>query len=403
MTSTPDVTFAYAAQTLDGQPITGTIDAASLDDASRRLTALRLRIMRLDPAPRPPRAKPLSGDDFAAFNQQLAYLSTAGLPVERGLRLIAEDLQHGGLAQSVRDVSNELERGVPLGEAFKLHQDQFPPLYGTLVEAGVRSGNLPAVLLNLGKHLEIVARLRASIWRAAAYPLAVLAGLLVVLIFIGSYILPQFVDIYRGWHTQLPGITVLLFATVRWMPLLITVAAFLLIAGLVAWAFLRSTRYGAAAADLMMPVPLVGPILKRNLVARWCHAMKICIDAGMDLPGAVRLASDIVGSPALARDANALIAQINAGQGVDKPGRRLAVLPSPVLAVIQLSIERNDLAESLENLAAMYHQQTEIRLASIQPVLGPALILFIGIVIGLVVLAMFAPMISLIQSLSGPF
>src|SRR3954447_25575504 len=136
MTTADDIpapsTFAYVAQTFDGKPMTGTIDASSLDDAAKRLAALSLRIIRLDPAQHPataPRAKPLSGEDFAAFNQQLAHLSAAGLPIEQGLRLIAEDLRHGGWAQWVREVSEDLERGVPLGEALKPHKKQFPPLY----------------------------------------------------------------------------------------------------------------------------------------------------------------------------------------------------------------------------------------------------------------------------------
>src|SRR5262245_43178607 len=139
----PPNTFAYLAQTFDGKSMSGTIDAATLDDAAKRLSDLRLRIIQLDATHRPVRAKPLSGEDFAAFNQQLAHLSAAGLPIEQGLRLIAEDLRHGGLAQSVRSVSTELESGVALGDAFKKHEKQFPPLYGTLIEAGVRANNLP--------------------------------------------------------------------------------------------------------------------------------------------------------------------------------------------------------------------------------------------------------------------
>src|SRR5690349_12342037 len=110
--------FAYVAQTLQGSPMSGTIDAPNLEAASSQLRDLRLRVIRLDPAEPRRRSKPLSGEDFNAFNQQLAYLSDAGMPIERGLRLIADDLRHGGLAQSVRDVAAELERGVPLGEAF---------------------------------------------------------------------------------------------------------------------------------------------------------------------------------------------------------------------------------------------------------------------------------------------
>src|SRR5690348_3994949 len=200
MSDVPLTAFAYTAQTFEGAPMSGTIDAADLDDASKRLSNLRLRVIRIDPANKPVRAKPLNGIDFAVFNQQLAHLSGAGLPIEQGLRLIAEDLRHGGLAQSVREVSEELERGVPLDEAFKRHEKQFPPLYGTLIDAGVRTGNLPAVLLNLGRHLELVARLRAAVWRSASYPLTVVAGLLLVLLFLGRYVLPQFADMYRHWY-----------------------------------------------------------------------------------------------------------------------------------------------------------------------------------------------------------
>src|SRR5689334_6080878 len=107
MTEAALTAFAYTAQTFDGSAMSGTIDALDIEDATKRLANLQLRVIRLDPAQKPTRSKPLNGVDFAAFNQQLAHLSGAGLPIEQGLRLIAEDLQHGGLAQSVRDVSSE--------------------------------------------------------------------------------------------------------------------------------------------------------------------------------------------------------------------------------------------------------------------------------------------------------
>ena len=97
----------------------------------------------------------LGGDDFVAFNQQLAQLAKAGLPLERGLRLIAADLGRGRLARAITEVADELERGTPLAEAFDRHRGRFPSLYGRLVDAGVRSGNLSEVLLNLGRHLDM--------------------------------------------------------------------------------------------------------------------------------------------------------------------------------------------------------------------------------------------------------
>src|ERR1043165_6288520 len=142
--------FAYQAQTVEGQPISGTIEATDFEHATRLLQALRLRVLSLEPEPVAPRPKPLRGEDFSIFNQQLAQLTAAGLPVEHGLRLIAQDMRSGRLAETIRQVAEELERGTPMGEAFEKYHTHFPPLYGKLVEAGVRSNNLPAMLLNLG-------------------------------------------------------------------------------------------------------------------------------------------------------------------------------------------------------------------------------------------------------------
>lgn len=400
MTTTPDmprISFAYTAQTYEGQRMSGTIDATDVNDASQRLASMRLRLIQLDPAQRPTRARPLTGEDFAAFNQQLANLSAAGLPIEQGLRLIAEDLRHGGLAQSVRDVSAELERGASLGEAFQKHQKQFPPLYGTIIEAGVRANNLPGVLLNLGRHLELVARLRASIWSAAAYPLTVMAGLLIVLIFIGHFILPQFQEMYDKWYTPLPTITRLVFGVAKITPYLIGLAVVLFVGMPLVWVVLRGMRLDRAAADLALPLPMIGGILKRNLIARWCGAMKLGIQGAMDLPGAVKLASDVVASPALRRDGARILFQLEAGRHLDEPDMRTLILPKTLLAIIQLAADRNDLPTSLDTLATMYQQQADMRLATLQATLTPALIIGVAVLVGTCILGLFAPMLSLFQ------
>src|SRR5215217_2374689 len=113
--------FAYQAQTADGQTLSGTIDAPDAEQASRQLQSLRLRVLEIGPTARAQRAQPLRGDDFLAFNQQLMHLTKAGLPVEHGLRLIAQDMRSGRMAATVREVADELERGTPLGEAFEKH------------------------------------------------------------------------------------------------------------------------------------------------------------------------------------------------------------------------------------------------------------------------------------------
>lgn len=391
--------FAYTAQGFDGQPMNGTIEAADLESATKQLRSLQLRIVQISPvtAQRP---RALSGADFAAFNQQLANLSAAGLPIEHGLRLIAEDLRHGGLAQSVRDVASELERGTPLGEAFHKHQRQFPPLYGAIVDAGVRAGNLPHVLLNVGRHLELVARLRATLWKSAAYPLMVLAGLFVVLVFIGQVVLPKFTEMYHGLLVELPGITLLVFGAARFAPALLVLGLAVFLGSPVLALALRVMNLDRSAKDLLIPLPIIGPVLRRNLIARWCDAMKLGIQANMDLPAAVEMAGRVVGSPSVQRDAARIIARIASGEPLDRNVGKLWVIPPPVLSVIQFAAERNDLPASLETLSRMYEQQAEMRLSSLQTVLMPLLLMCVALMVAITIIGLFAPIISLFQAVT---
>jgi type II secretory pathway component PulF len=393
--------FAYEAQTDRGEALSGTIDAADAAKAATLLESLRLRVLRIDPVGLAARTASLRGEDFASFNQQLSHLTAAGLPVEHGLRLIAQDMRTGRLAATIRAVADEMERGTPMGEAFDRYQDKFPPLYGRLVEAGVRTNNLSGMLLNLGRHLELVNRLRGMMWRASAYPLIVLVVLLVVLLFISGWVIPKFESLFRDFGIRLPTITQLLLGTSGWLPPLIIgiLAAIALV--MIAWPILRWIGWDRAVMEtVVLPMPLVGPVLRRNMMARWCDALRLGIDAGLDLPRAITLASDAVGSRRLRRDGDALIAALEQGRAIDDPSRRLRAIPATVVATIELGQQKEQLAGALAALAELYQQQAEMRLNLIPAILTPLLLIFTALIIGLVVLGLFAPLISLIQAIA---
>ncbi|HEX8525091.1 MAG TPA: type II secretion system F family protein [Tepidisphaeraceae bacterium] len=394
-------TFAYRAQTFDGHPISGTIDAPDLSEAQRLLTNLRLRVVEVDQGDKPARPRPLRGDDFIAFNQQLAQLTAAGLPIEHGLRLIAEDTRSGRLAQTIHLVVAELERGVPLGEAFEKHRGNFPPLYGKIVSAGVRTNNLSAMLLNLGRHMDLVARLRGMLWRALSYPIVVLASLMLILIFLGIVIIPQFANLYQGFGVQLPGFTALLLSVSKYFPVLAIILLILIVMGPVVWQILRLIGYDRQAVDrLVLPMPLIGPVMERNLIARWCDAVRLGVFAGLDLPGAIDLAGEAIGSPVLRRDGEKLTAAIASGRKLDQ-AERTRVLPATVAAAMSLATENRDLPVMLGTLSEMYQQQAESRLSVIPAVLTPMLILVVGLVILMVILGLFLPFLTLIRVLTG--
>jgi type IV pilus assembly protein PilC len=398
--------FVFQAQSAAGEPVTGTINANSVVDAHRQLNSMHLRAIELDPIrAQPQKAKRLTGDDFQAFNLQLAHLATAGLPVEKSLRLIAKDMRTGGLARSVDRVAADLEAGQSLPEAFAKHASQFPLLYSELLSAGIRTGNLSGMLLSLGRHLDLVKRLRGMLWRAAAYPIMVLASLVLVIGFLGIVVLPKFKSTFGDFKIQLPAITLLVlgisdFIVGSW-PILLSVFLFLFIGLPLLLRTQPPLLQQKIRESLLLPWPLIGPAMRRNLLARWCDALKLSVEAGMDLPAGITMAGNAIGSPRLIEDGAILVETINAGRSLeDAIGIRL--IPPTVSAVIAMASSNNDLAAGLSTLGNLFQQQAELRMSMIPTVLTPVLIMLIACVVGLVVIALFAPMIALIQSVCGP-
>jgi type II secretory pathway component PulF len=171
---------------------------------------------------------------------------------------------------------------------------------------------------------------------------------------------------------------------------------------IVVWIVLRMTGRDRAATDLfILPLPLIGSVLKRNLVARWCDAVRLGVQAGLDLPRAIELAGEAIGSPKLKLDSDDLVHAVQSGQRVDVLAGHTRLLPATVPAAMSLSIPNQDLAATLGTLSEMYQQQAETRLALLPALLTPFLIIVVAIAIGFVVLALFVPFVTLIQAISG--
>jgi type II secretory pathway component PulF len=401
MSSIPH-TFAYRAQSIDGHPLTGTIDAASPDQARERLEALRLRVLELAPSATPAAAvRPLGGEDFLTFNQQLAHLTSAGMPLEHGLRLIAEDVRRGKVANTIRQIAEELEKGVPLGQAFEKHAAQFPPAYGHLIDAGVKTNNLSGMLLNLGEHLRTLGQLRAALWRALAYPLVVFVALCCVVAFLGGWVFPQFADIYHVWGARLPWVTQFMIDHGRKIAILFLALGALTVALAVASRLLRHTAAHQSLRDnVVMRLPLIGPVVSRSLVARWCDAVRLGVVGGMDLPQAMRTAADAVGSARIRDDAERMAAKLSGGQPLSS-SESFSVMPATVPAAIELSTRHGGLAQTLGTLAHMFQQQAQAKVGVIPAVLTPILLTMLTGIMGFIILAMFLPFVNLLSAISG--
>ena len=148
---------------------------------------------------------------------------------------------------------------------------------------------------------------------------------------------------------------------------------------------------------VVMPIPLIGAVLRRNLVARWCDALKLGVQSGLDLPASLELAGDAVASPLMKRDGQALIQTLEAGRPLDQHPP-LIVTPETIPAAIHLASHQHDLPSLLDNLSKMYQQQAELRLSTLQSTLAPILLIVLAALIGSVISALFLPLVALMPS-----
>lgn len=390
--------FEYEADTADGRVTRGAIDAADGEQAVQRLRAMGLIVTHLQPqtatpdAVRPARRKPLSTDELVAFNQQVAQLAGAGLSLERGLKLMAADMPGRSLREAMAELAAALEQGEDIDRAIDRHAGRFPAKYGEILRAGVRSGDLSGVLAALGRHLLVTRRLRAAMWRALSYPVMVLMMLGVALVFIAHMVVPPMRATFAEMNLPLPWLTRFVFGLADWS---LWIALAVGIAALLGGAWYRYLRFSGeaerAAEAMYLRWPLIGPVLRASKVAQWCSALSIAVEAGMELLLAIRTASGATGSPRLIDEAEALARAHRAGEPLSR-ARGVAMLPATALASIDLALTRGNLPLTLGALAGMYEQQAEHRMMILRGALLPIALVIIGLVIGLIVAAMYLPL-----------
>ena len=184
--------FKYSAVAVAGRLMTGTIEAGSREEASDLLKQMQLTVNSIEKAEAKQPKTAIGRNEFLLFNQQLASITKAGIPLERGLRELAQDAGSRRMRKLIEAIADELEGGASIEEAFAKRQKHFPPLYGRILKAGVETGRLSEMLTSLNRHLETGNLTRRIIFEGVTYPLIVLSMGALIATFVFVYIIPQF-------------------------------------------------------------------------------------------------------------------------------------------------------------------------------------------------------------------
>lgn len=394
--------FDYTAQCEGGAAISGTLEAADSNEAVKQLIQMRLGNINVHEAKSAPKRRPIGSDDFIFFNEQLASLASTGLCLDAGLRQLGGDIQSPRLRRVLNEVAGDIERGLPLDQALEKHAGQMPSLYGRVVRAGVQSGQLPATLLNLSHHLRLIAETRRLVVEALAYPVIVLSLALGMVCVIMVVLVPQFEEILYDFDTRLPAITVAFLAVARRVPELIIglgVAATALVA---LWFMLRLSSHGRMVREkLILAIPVLGSVVRNSIRARFLRAMAFSVRSGIPLPEAMRLSADATGSPKASNDVHRIAGRVEQGESVFTACQQAALIPPMFGYVVEVNTARDNLEEGLAQLSEAYESRAVHSQSLLRGWLAPLAVIGVGVVIGMCILALFLPFLSLIQSVTG--
>jgi len=401
-------TFAYTAKNDQGNRVTGTASAETVDEMVARLHAQGLAVLEVTErrglelrrdllaSLRAALAGKASTRDLAIFSRQLATVLESGIPIARGLRGLSSDGVKGVMGKVIPDLAVRLERGETVSDAMAAHPEAFPPMYRSMIRAGERAGTLDRIVAELAVYLEKVDDLQGKVKAAMSYPLFILGFTLLATLFLVLQVVPTFSGIYKELGQDLPGITqlVLNFSdSIRHQGLLWLLGiGIVLLAG---WAAMRlpQVRYGLDAALLRLPV--FGTIITKSVMSRFARTLGILVGSGLPILESLELVKGAADNLVVIDATEQAQELITAGHGVTEAFQATGKFPELVIQLMATGEEAGDLDGMLLKAAEFYDRQVEGAVHSISSLIEPLMIVLVGGVIGFIVISMFMPIFKM--------
>src|ERR671930_160360 len=403
-------TFAYSGRTRAGQTITGERVADTMDAAIAALRREQFQVTRIDPAkpvaakeakPKKPTGKAAPAKNLAIFTRQFSVMIDAGLPLVQCLDILGKQEPHKGFAEAILTVRSDVESGAALADAMKKHPKSFDPLYSNMIAAGEAGGILDTILKRLAVYIEKSVKLKGQVKSAMIYPIAVIVIAAIGVAAILWKVIPTFANLFAGLGAQLPLPTRIVIAMSEG---LVSYGWILLIAlPLAGWGFKRyyATDGGRRAIDaLSLKAPVLGMILRKIAVARFCRTLSTLLASGVPILDGLDITARTAGNAIIEDAIQTTRTGIERGETVSGPLRETNVFPSMVVQMINVGETTGALDAMLSKIADFYEEEVDAAVAGLLTLLEPIMIAFLGGIVGGIVIAMYMPIFDLISKLT---
>ena len=341
-------------------------------------------------------ARRYSERQFLSFNQAMLVLIRSGLPVVQALDAIIERLDTKQQKIIFQDIRNDIKGGSAISDAFGKFPELFPPLYIASLQAGERTGEIPLVLERYIAYQKKIEEVRQSIRKASFYPLFLLFAAVVVFIFLLVFVIPRVSQIYTDSQVTLPWITQVLVSLADvftyGLPLLIPSIVLLLVGFRL---FLKTERGRLFFDNKKLGFPLVGKLSLEYSLGRFCRTLATTINSGIPIVQAIQMSAGTLANQYLETELQHAIRQIREGDSISHVFGRLGFFSSISLSMIAAGEKTGSLSEMLMNVSEYYEMETGKKLDRLSSMFEPLLILFVGVIIGGIIIAMYIPIFQM--------
>jgi len=362
---------------------------------SERKGGLNLELRFLSP-------KTVGSKTLSIFTRQLAVLIDAGLPLLKSLRVLEQQQKPGPLRDALAGMSQAVESGSTFSEGLANYPRIFNKLFVNMVKAGEAGGVLEIVLNRLAEFVEKSQRLKSKVKAAMIYPAVVMTVALGVLIFLMTYVVPRFAKIFLDFEKELPALTTMLigvsdFLVHRWYIFLAGIAGIYIL-----FRIIKSTEQGKMALDTAkLNLPVFGILVRKSAVARFSRTLGTLVTSGVPILQALNIVRETSGNEVISKAVGNVHDSIREGESIAGPLRETKVFLPMVVSMIEVGEETGKLPEMLMKIADVYDNDVDNAVAGITSIIEPILIVCLAFIVGTIVIALFLPLISLIQGMSS--
>ncbi|MDQ2974012.1 MAG: type II secretion system F family protein [Acidobacteriota bacterium] len=393
-----------------GEVVTRTVEAPGVHEARARLEREGFRVFNVTPPKTTgvttltrlggrggqPRVK---ASDFLLFNQQLAALVRAGIPILQAISMLRKRAASARLRAVLGDVEDQIRGGAALSHAFASQGSIFPRIYTASILAGERSGALDEVLLRYVTYMRRNVALRRKIRGALAYPLFLLFASGCMVTFLTIYVVPRMSDLFSGFGTELPTVTQIVVGLSKWLSSNVLWFGPLFIGSAVVLFLWSRTPTGRLKVDtFILKIPLAGSLVIQLSVAQATRSLATLLAGGITLVESWEIAAESVTNRELRRRSSAILPMIREGRSFTESLEHANWVPLLGIDMIGIGERSGSLREMLDEVAVFYDAESEVRLEQLTTTLEPAILVVMGGIVVTILLAIYLP---IIQSISG--